>query len=125
MRWHHVWQTVQLAKQTFMHTGLLRRKVTIMVDMMRTIVTIRRCGTAFRLRVVVESYGEHHWQIHQHQQPCKPHSSVVNMTHYPKPLLLLVISMSLERRKLMLLSVDKGSTFPNTIIKHLMKIITI
>ena len=82
--WYHVWQAMQMAKHTLVHETLLGTQVTIVVDMVRTVVTIGCSGRAFRLRVVVEGYGEHHWQIHQHQQPRKPHSSIVVITHYPK-----------------------------------------
>ena len=82
--WNHVWQAMQMAKHTLMHEILLGCEVTIVVDMMRTVVTIGSSGRACRLRVVVEGYGEHHWHVHQHQQPRKPHSSIVVIAHYPK-----------------------------------------
>ena len=81
---HHVWQTMQMAEHALVHEILLGGKMPIVVDVMRTVVTIGRSGTALRLRVVVEGNGEHHWQIHQHQQPRKPHSSIVKMTHMCK-----------------------------------------
>jgi len=76
---------VQLAEHAFMSEGMLSGKVTIVVDVMLTLVTMRHSGSSLRLRVVVEGNGYHHWQIHQHQQPRKPYSSIVEMTHYPKP----------------------------------------
>ena len=83
--WNHVWQAMQMAKHTLMHEILLGCEVTIVVDMMRTVITIGSSGRAFRLRVVVEGYGEHHWHVHQHQQPRKPHSSIVVIAHhYPE-----------------------------------------
>lgn len=68
-----------------MSEGMLGCKVTIVVDMMLTLVTMRHNGNSLRLRVVVEGNGYHHWQIHQHQQPRKPYPSIIEMTHYPKP----------------------------------------
>ena len=82
--WYHIWQTVQLAEYALVHEVLLGCEMSIVVDVMRTFITIRCNGTTLRLRVVVEGEGEHHWQIHQHQQPGKPHSSIVNNTHCPK-----------------------------------------
>ncbi len=87
--WHHIRQAVQLAEQAIVHETLVGTKMPIMADMMHTIVTIGRGGGSLRLRMVVEGDGEHHWQIHQHQQPCKPLSSIVEIAHYPKTLFLL------------------------------------
>ena len=70
-----------MAEHALVYETLLGSEVTIVVDVMRTVVTIGHSDTALRLRVVVEGNGEHHWQIHQHQQPRKPHSSIVKMTH--------------------------------------------
>lgn len=82
--WYHIWQAMQMTKHTLMHEILLGCEVATVVDMMRTVITIGSSGSAFRLRVVVEGYGEHHWHVHQHQQPRKPHSSFVVLTHYPE-----------------------------------------
>ena len=81
---HHVWQTMQMAEHALVYETLLGSEVTVVVNVMRTIVAIGRSGTALRLRVVVEGNGKHHWQIHQHQQPRKSHSSIVKMTHMCK-----------------------------------------
>ncbi|WP_302824670.1 hypothetical protein [Leyella stercorea] len=75
---------MKLAEYALVHEVLLGCEMSIVVDVMRTFITIRFNGTTLRLRVVVEGEGEHHWQIHQHQQPGKPHSSIVNNTHCPK-----------------------------------------
>ena len=60
--------------------------MSIMVNVMRTFIAKGDMRTFFRLRMVVESNGKQHWQIHQHQQPCKPCSPVDSITHYPKML---------------------------------------
>ena len=60
---------------------MLCREVTVVMNMMRTLVTIG--ASAFYLRMVVESDGKQHWHIDQHQQPGKPRSSVIETTHYP------------------------------------------
>lgn len=89
--WHHIRQAVQLAKHTLVHEALACSQVAIVVDMMCTIVAIGLSGTAFRLRVVVvEGNGKRHWQIHQYQQPGKPHSSLVRIVH--SPYLLFVVT---------------------------------
>ena len=80
---------MQLAEQAIVHETLVGTKMPIMADMMHTIVTIGCSGDSLRLRMVVEGNGEHHWQIHQHQQPCRPLSSIVEIAHYPKTLFLL------------------------------------
>ena len=67
-----------------MSKTLISCQVTIVVDMMLTLVTIRRTNSFFRLRVVVEGNGNRHWQIHQHQKPRKPFTSIVEIMHYPK-----------------------------------------
>ncbi|MCI5710781.1 MAG: hypothetical protein MR301_06505 [Prevotella sp.] len=77
---NHVGQTVQLAQHTLVHEGVLSREVTVVVNVMRALVTIG--GLSFLRRMVVEGNGEQHWHIDQHQQPGKPRSSVVETTHY-------------------------------------------
>lgn len=58
---HHVWQTMQMAEHAFVHEILLGSEVTVVVNVMRTVVTIGHSDTALRLRVVVEGNGKHHW----------------------------------------------------------------
>ena len=85
---YHVWQAVQLAEHAIVSEILTGCKMSVVVDMMLTLVTMRHSDSSLRLRVVVEGNGCHHWQIHQHQQPCKPHTSIVEFGHYSeKPLL--------------------------------------
>lgn len=75
-----------------MSKTLIGCQVTIVVDMMLTLVTMSRRGSSLRLRVVVEGNGYHHWQIHQHQQPRKPYTSIVEIMHYPKQSLYITTS---------------------------------
>ena len=85
---YHVWQAVQLAEHAIVSEILTGCKMSVVVDMMYAVITIRHGGSPLRRRVVVEGDGYHHWQIHQHQQPCKPHTSIVEFGHYSeKPLL--------------------------------------
>lgn len=81
-------EAVQLAEHAIVSEILTGCKMSVVVDMMLTLVTMRHSDNSLRLRVVVEGNGYHHWQIHQHQQPCKPHTSIVEFGHYSeKPLL--------------------------------------
>lgn len=82
--WHHIRQTVQLAKHALVHETLAGSQVAVVANVMCTIITIGLSGIAFRLQVVVvEGNGKRHWQIHQYQQPGKPHSSLVRIAHSP------------------------------------------
>lgn len=81
---HHVWQTVQLADHAIVGEALVGSEVSVVVDMMHAVITIRHGGSPLRRRVVVEGDGYHHWQKYQHQQPRIPFSLVVNIVHYPK-----------------------------------------
>lgn len=49
--WYHIWQTVQLAEYALVHEVLLGCEMSIVVDVMRTFITIRCNGTTLRLRV--------------------------------------------------------------------------
>lgn len=78
---HHIRQVVQLAKYTLVHETLAGSQVAVVADMMCAIVAIGLSGTTLPLCVVVEGNGKRHWQIHQYQQPGKPHSSLVGIAH--------------------------------------------
>lgn len=82
---HHVRQAVQMAEHTVIGKSMTGGEVPVVVNVVRTVVTIVGCVGTFRLRVVVESRGKHHWHIHQYQQPRKPHSSIVVMMHKTMP----------------------------------------
>ena len=69
---HYLGHVVQLAERAIVIENACRSEMSIVMDVMCTIVAIGGCSNAFRLRVVVEGYGKHHWQINQYQQPCKP-----------------------------------------------------
>lgn len=79
---HHVGQTLQMADRTLLGEALAGGEVAVVVDMVVAIGTIGSGRIPLLRRVVVEGDGQQHGQIDHHEQPGKPRSSIVVITHF-------------------------------------------
>lgn len=77
---HHIRQTAELAEWTVMRYAMMRRDMCVVLDVVRTVLTIL-LGIPLHCLVMVEGDCKCHGQIHEYQQPRYPSCPVVKCVH--------------------------------------------